>query len=113
LPEALWVAERANNRFAFRSNSFSVLEQAAIVGVGIAVLPCYLAEGRHDLVRVGGRELVVNVRPLWLAVHAELQRHARIRAVTEFIARQVASAKEALLGRAPRRGHAAKKEKAT
>ncbi|MCA1663632.1 MAG: LysR family transcriptional regulator, partial [Myxococcales bacterium] len=113
IPEALWIAERARDRFAFRTNSFAMLEQAALAGAGIAVLPCYLAEGRADLARVGGRETVVNVRPLWLVVHRELQAQARIRAVTQFIAHEVGGAKEALLGRATGRSRSSHKEKAT
>lgn len=102
LPEALWLVERAGNRFALRSNSFPVLEAAAVAGAGIAVLPCYLGDGRADLARVGGADLVVNVRELWLVVHAELQAQARIRAVSDYIVREVAEARDALLGRPPR-----------
>lgn len=111
LPEALWIGERARDRFAFRTNSFAMLEQAAVAGAGIAVLPCYLADGRTDLARIGGPETVVNVRPLWLVVHRELQGQGRIRAITEFIAREVARAKDGLLGRAGGRGRSGHKEK--
>ena len=97
-PEAAWISERAGNRFAFRSNHFGVLERAAVGGAGIAVLPCFLADGREDLVRVGGDDLTVTLRSIWIVVHRELQRQARIRAVTDFIAAEVDRAKILLLG---------------
>jgi hypothetical protein len=41
----------------------------------------------------------VVTRDLWLVLHAELQHQARVRAVTEFVVREVAGAKPALAGR--------------
>lgn len=99
LPEAKWLAERARNMFALRVNRFSVAEQAAVAGLGLAVLPCYVGDNRDELVRVGGRELQVSTRELWLAVHSEMHEQARIRAVSSFIADEVASSRDALLGR--------------
>jgi DNA-binding transcriptional LysR family regulator len=110
-PESAWISERAGNRVAFRSNNFAVLERAAVGGAGIAVLPCFLSDGREDLVRLGGDDFTVTIRSIWLVVHRELQRQARIRAVTDFIAAEVTRAQSALLGTASRVGRSPKKEK--
>jgi DNA-binding transcriptional LysR family regulator len=101
IPEAIWLSERTR-RYALRSNSFSVLEQAAMAGVGVAVLPCFLADARDDLVRVDPNE-DVSARNLWIVVHAELATQARVRAVVDFVTRQFASSRDALAGKVRRK----------
>lgn len=98
IAEALWLSERAQGRFVFRSNSFHVLREAARAGCGIACLPCCFADGDEALVRLEGADLMT-VRDLWLVVHAELQKQARIRAVSAFVTRAVAESSALLLGR--------------
>jgi DNA-binding transcriptional LysR family regulator len=98
IPEAGLLPER-KRRHALRSSSFSVLERAAMAGGGVAVLPCFLADRRNDLIRVDpGKD--VSARNLWIVVHAELATHARVRAVVDFVTRQFASARDAMAGRA-------------
>ncbi len=99
-PEAVWLSERAR-RYALRTNSFSVLERAAMAGVGVAVLPCFLADGRDDLVRLDPSE-DVSARSLWVVVHAELATQTRVRAVVEFVTRQFAGARDAFAGKVRR-----------
>jgi DNA-binding transcriptional LysR family regulator len=108
MPEAEWLSERRDRRYALRSNSRAVLENAAASGLGIAVLPCYLGDGRADLMRVGAAGPVL-VRDLWLVIHSELQTQARVRAVADFLVDAVGRARSLLLGaptseRARRRG---------
>jgi hypothetical protein len=64
-------------------------------------LPCFLADGRVDLVRVDPSE-VVSARSLWVVVHAELATQTRVRAVVEFVTKQFAGAREAFAGKVRR-----------
>ena len=74
-----------------RTNSGPALLQAAQAGLGLALLPCYIADG-VGLVRALPLSAGIR-RELWLAVHADLQHVARIRAVIDFlVARAKASA---------------------
>ena len=100
IPEAVWLSERTR-RYALRSNSFSVLERAAMAGVGVAVLPCFLADGREDLVRVDPGE-DVSARSLWVVVHAELATQTRVRAVVDFVTRQFAASRATFAGKVRR-----------
>jgi DNA-binding transcriptional LysR family regulator len=98
MPDAEWLSERRESRYAMRSNSRAVLESAAAGGLGIAILPCYLGDARADLTRVGGSEPLL-VRDLWLVVHAELRTQARVRAVVDFVVDEAHKARDFLLGR--------------
>jgi DNA-binding transcriptional LysR family regulator len=99
-PEAVWLSERTR-RYALRTNSFSVIERAAMAGAGVAVLPCFLADGREDLVRVDPIE-EVTARSLWVVVHAELATLTRVRAVVDFVTRQFAASRDAFAGKVRR-----------
>jgi DNA-binding transcriptional LysR family regulator len=100
IPESVWLSERTR-RYALRSNSLTVSERAAMAGVGVAVLPCFLADGRDDLLRVDPSE-DVTARSLWVVVHAELATQTRVRAVVDFVTRQFAASREALAGKVQR-----------
>lgn len=101
VPEARWLAKLGGAERVLRSNSVAVLEGAAAAGLGLAVLPCFIADARTDLVRVIAPSEVV-VRDLWLVLHPELRAVARVRAVADFLAEAVQAAEPLLLGRGPR-----------
>nr|WP_225937896.1 LysR family transcriptional regulator [Myxococcus sp. RHSTA-1-4] len=85
LPEARWLARVGGDAApVLRSNSAPVLFEAALAGLGLAVLPCWLA-GDSGLMRVGAPGEGVE-RELWLAVHPDLRRVTRIRVVADFLA---------------------------
>ena len=69
-----------------RSDSVSSLMSAALGGLGIALLPCHVAERTAGLVRTP-LEGSPEPRVVWQAVHRDLQAAARIRAVLEFLDR--------------------------
>jgi DNA-binding transcriptional LysR family regulator len=87
---ARWLDEHAKGaRVVFRINSILGAAQAARGGWGVAILPTFAGKDQSDLVRLSPTPLCpVN---LWLAVHADLQRNARVRAVID---RLVAAAAE-------------------
>jgi len=72
-----------------------------MAGVGVAVLPCFLADGREDLVRVDPSE-DVSARSLWVVVHAELATQTRVRAVVDFVTRQFAASRDTFAGKVRR-----------
>jgi DNA-binding transcriptional LysR family regulator len=84
LPAAQWLARRAPGCAKVLATSSLPLQIAAVhAGLGLAVLPDFLAEGTA-LVRVlPSSELFTN--GLWLVTHADLSASARIRAVADFL----------------------------
>ena len=105
-PEVAWIVERARaGRIVFSSNSTFAQLEATLAGIGMALLPCYLADAEPSLVRVVPPEQGVT-RTIWLVIHRDLQRSARVRACAEFIVQALAALEPTITGRAPRRGGA-------
>ena len=97
-PQERWLARLApDRRVVFRSNSTASLQVAARLGVGVAMLPCYLAEPDPALSRLEGPRPVDH--ELWLLVHGDLRRAPRVRAVIEWLDEVVEKARPALTGR--------------
>ncbi|MBZ4420367.1 LysR family transcriptional regulator [Myxococcus sp. RHSTA-1-4] len=84
-PEQQWL-ERAGDGalFALRSNSRYALLEAARNGLGLTVLPCYLADGVPGLVRLSRVDDLPR-REVWLAVHPDLQHASRVRAAIDLL----------------------------
>ena len=101
LPEARWLDERAAGaRFALRANRVDLILQAARGGMGIAVLPCYVADAEQGLVRLLGPRDVV-VRELWLVLHRDSRRIGRIRAFVDHFTSEIQADAASLLGEEP------------
>ncbi|WP_417451122.1 LysR family transcriptional regulator [Kordiimonas sp.] len=81
----------------FRTTSVTGQAHAAEAGLGIALLPCYLADRMKGLTTVLPNELSV-LRDLWLVVHAELRPELHIDRMCQFLSALVASERRALLG---------------
>jgi DNA-binding transcriptional LysR family regulator len=82
---ARWLAEHVDRHaVAYRSNSMLNQASAARAGLGLAVLPCFLADGDPRLQRVG-EPLSELETELWLLTHPDLQRTARIRALLDLL----------------------------
>jgi DNA-binding transcriptional LysR family regulator len=64
----------------YRSSSFGVLTHACASGLGLAVLPCLLGDA-HPQLRRHGMPISACTTPLWLLVHPDLRRTARVQAV--------------------------------
>ncbi|XXF75239.1 LysR family transcriptional regulator [Myxococcaceae bacterium GXIMD 01537] len=84
-PEKQWL-ERAGAGavFALRSNSRYLLLEAARKGLGLTVLPCYLADGVPGLVKLSPTD-AIPTREAWLALHPDLQHAARVRAAIDLL----------------------------
>jgi DNA-binding transcriptional LysR family regulator len=85
-PDARWSAKLTSRaKPAFVSNSRNVHVEAALAGVGLACLPYYLADRHAELVRLETPSRAPT-REVWLAVHRDMRRTPRIRAVFDAIA---------------------------
>ena len=87
-PGAVWLVNSAGGaHVAFRGNSIGAVMRAAVVGMGLAVVPCFMAAGEPSLRRISP-ELSIT-RGIYVVFHPELGQTARIRAVVEFLAEVV------------------------
>ena len=66
-----------------RLNGLLAMAEAAALGIGATVLPCFVGAERADLVRVGPPVGDLDVE-LWMLTHPDLRHAARVRAFTEF-----------------------------
>ena len=82
----VWWLSRAEKagHMALRSSSVATRLAAAQSGVGLAALPCFVAQDEPDLVQVLGPDLVGNLE-LWLLTRADLARLGHVRAVMDFL----------------------------
>ena len=80
LPQHRWFEELIDGRrVAMRTNDVFAQCSAAAAGIGIAMVPCSLAQAHRDLIFVDDHR--PPDRPLWLLVHPALRRSAAVDAV--------------------------------
>lgn len=73
----------AGARVAMEVNSGLMLLEAAKLGLGVTELPCHMADGDPQLVRVWPER--VDYYDVWLVMHSDLSRSARVRAAADAI----------------------------
>jgi DNA-binding transcriptional LysR family regulator len=71
---------------------------AAEAGMGVALLPCALADGRAGLRRIAPDE-PIEAQPLWLLTHPDLRNAARVRALMQWIVEAFERRRDLLMGR--------------
>lgn len=81
----------------FRSTSLVAQYHAAAAGLGVAMLPTFVAGRDKRLVRVLEDTVVVK-RDFWLAVHEDLLHLVRVREVMAFLTRLIEQDRDFLLG---------------
>ena len=97
VPGALWLDNHAAAaEVVMRGNSIVAVLNATIVGMGIAVLPCFLAEAEPSLKRLS--DDVIGTREIWLVFHPDVAKMARIRTVIDFVTEVIASDAATLRG---------------
>lgn len=84
---------------AFRVNSVAAAIAAARAGLGLATLPCAVADLDPDLTRIAPLPESFTL-DLWLLTHEDLRRTARIRAFLDFMAETLAQEAPLLEGAA-------------
>jgi DNA-binding transcriptional LysR family regulator len=93
LQQAKWFQPVfASGRVVLETNSSHTLLAAARAGLGVAVLPRFLARGHDDLVAVSDD---VAENDVWLITHPECRRDPKVRATSDFF-KKIASEPNAL-----------------
>jgi DNA-binding transcriptional LysR family regulator len=99
MPGQRWTHELlAGGRPQVRVNNWLVLLEAARVGAGLAVLPCYLGDNEPALHRIGA-PLEEVAADQWLLVHRDLRNLPRVRAVMDAVIGLFQEERAALEGR--------------
>ncbi len=97
IKENRWMSDILRpSHTVFRSTSLVAQYTAASSGLGIAMLPSFVASHNKDL-----RPIMPNLfslRDIWLSVHEDLLHISRIKAVQSFLEKRIAADRGALLG---------------
>ncbi len=100
-PSARWMrAHMKAAPVAGRGNSLLAILEMARAGIGLALLPCLLADPVPSLVRIG-TETPMDLA-LWLLTHNDLKNVARVRATMTVLADAIAAQQPLLSGTARR-----------
>lgn len=94
LPAARWVERALRGRApALATTTLSAQVSATVAGVGLAVLPHFVAR-QNDLVCLEA-DLGID-QGIWLAIHSDLAQSRRVRVVAEFFGSLIREAREKL-----------------
>jgi DNA-binding transcriptional LysR family regulator len=85
------------DRIGYRSNSLVNQLKAVRASVGVALLPCYLADSEEGVRRISG-VLPDLASELWIVTHQDLKNTARIRAFFTVIGDGIAAARRSFEG---------------
>ncbi len=93
-----WIASQiAPSQVAVRSNSYLAIAAACVAGLGLALLPCFVADQQLSLRRIVDPPALCS--DMWLVVHPDLARSARVRALADFIVERMTADADLLSGR--------------
>jgi DNA-binding transcriptional LysR family regulator len=85
------VCER--HQVCMRSANLIAQLQAAVAGIGLAILPCFMAKWRRDLTPVLPKEFSLT-RSFWLLMHEDSKDNPAMRAVSQHIGEIVEAERE-------------------
>lgn len=98
LASARWLKDKGYAaRAALQVNSLHSLAMAVAHGIGHGILPCYLADADPRLMRLGPPIDDLS-SDLWFLTHPELRNTARIRALSDHLAREISPVKRLFQG---------------
>ncbi|QPC42733.1 LysR family transcriptional regulator [Kaustia mangrovi] len=84
VPQQRWLEEFAGDRpLDLLTGDFHSQRAAAEAGLGVALLPCVMAERDRNLVRVVQEQ--PEARPVWLVIHTDLKNAPAVRAVADLL----------------------------
>ena len=100
LPQARWLTGRvpAERQVCLINNTLGLAECAA-AGIGLALVPCFIADRVPGLKRLATPSEEFSTA-LWLLTHPDLRHTARVRAFLDFVAAEVGRHRAALEGEA-------------
>jgi DNA-binding transcriptional LysR family regulator len=85
IPAVRWLSDVLRNQDAqFRSTSLVAQYHATAAGMGVSMLPTFVAESDPRLVRLLPNQIKVK-RDLWLSVHHDLEHINRVKQVLKFL----------------------------
>lgn len=85
LPAAQWMEKHGHSQDpVLTTNSVATQYAAAKMGIGLAVLPCFMVKDDDQLVQTQMPKDVFT-EELWLVAHADVRASARVRAISEFL----------------------------
>lgn len=90
-------------RARHRVDSLLVLNSLVRAGIGASVCPCYWADAEASLRRIYSKPLAANELSLWVLVHPDVRRAARVRAFSSFISDAFRAESDLFEGRRPAR----------
>lgn len=97
VPGAIWLAQHADGaQLIMRGNSIISVLNAALVGMGVAVVPCFLADPEPTLRRLVPE--VLGSREIWLVFHPDVARIPRVRRVIDFVTETIRQSTSLLRG---------------
>ena len=87
-----------NNQIITRGNSFVTLRELAASGLGLTILPCFLGDCDERLIRIEPpiKDIETN---LWVLTHRDLRNSARVKALSDHLARGLRRQRDLLEGR--------------
>ena len=98
-PAGAWMERiEARGQVVARGNSFVTTHDLAANGLGLAVLPCFLADCDPRLVRVEP-PIAEIATSLWVLTHKDLKNSARVRALSDHLSRCLRGQRALLEGR--------------
>ncbi|MGD0639208.1 MAG: LysR family transcriptional regulator [Roseiarcus sp.] len=93
-----WIDENIGpRRQVCRVNSVLGMAEATAVGVGAAILPCFIGDQRPELTRIGVPQPELDV-DLWILTHADLRHSARVRAFMELAGAELVKMRKVIEG---------------
>jgi DNA-binding transcriptional LysR family regulator len=93
-----WLSRNVSDTaVVYRTNSVVNQLVAARVGLGAAVLPCYLGDPEPDLIRLLDPVPELS-RELWIVTHMDLRRTARVRAFLDIVGEALQAQRGLLTG---------------
>lgn len=72
------------HQVCMRSGNLIAQLQATVAGIGLAILPCFMAKWRRDLVPVLANDFSLT-RSFWLIMHEDSKDHPAVRAVSDYL----------------------------
>ncbi len=102
LGSAQWIRRHVPaERIVYRASSLLALQAAARAGLGVAALPCWLGDVDPHLTRMS-KPFDEMAAALWVLIHPDLRRAARIRALSDFVVAELGRQRPLIEGRAVR-----------
>ena len=98
LPMEKLIEHASGATIVFRSNSMLARCVAVRDGMGVGFLPCFVADAERGLVRLG--DVVPEASAtLWILVHPDLRRNARVRTFVDYVHAELLQVKDRITGK--------------